>query len=234
MEKPFCATVPAGTRLIETFGWWPGEGPRRWDRHRARMLRSAGRLGFGCNRAELDRVVAGLGPPDVPLRCRVTLDAGGQIEGVGVPFAPAPDVWRVALAPERVSSADCWLGVKTTQRALYDRARAALPEGIDELLFCNERGELCEGTITSLFVIAHTGRKLTPALSSGLLPGILRGEMLDNGWQEAVLTPKDLRKARQIFVGNSFRGLIRAVLEGVSPHGAGGLCQTAPETGIRG
>ena len=216
MEEPFRADIPAGTRLIETFGWWPGEGARRWPLHRARLLRSAASLGFPCDIAELERAVAIIGPSEAPLRCRLTLDADGQIECTTAHFDPAPGVWQLALAPERLSSADPWLGVKTTQRALYDRARAALPAGIDELLFCNERGELCEGTITSIFVIDQDGRKLTPALSCGLLPGVLRQEMLTEGWSEAILTPDDLRRAKEIFVGNSFRGLIRAHLQPVA------------------
>lgn len=213
MEKPFRADIPAGTKLIETFGWWPGEGARRWPLHRARMLRSALSLGFPCDIAELERALASVGPSDVPLRCRLTLDAKGQIECTTAQFDPAPATWRVAIAPERLASADPWLGVKTTQRALYDRARAALPAGVDELLFCNERAELCEGTITSIFVINEHGRKLTPALSCGLLPGVLREQMLRDGWAEAVLTPDELLHAKEIFVGNSFRGLIPARLE---------------------
>jgi 4-amino-4-deoxychorismate lyase len=212
LEKPFCADIPAGTQLIETFGWWPGEGARRWQRHRARLLRSAQRFGFACDGAALDRIFAGIGTGDVALRCRITLDATGRLEGKGVPFAPAGAQWRVAIAQDCLASTDCWLGVKSTQRAVYDRARAAMPEGIDELLFCNEQGALCEGTITSLFVVDPAGRKLTPALSCGLLPGILREEMLETGWQEAILTPGDLHSAREIYVGNSFRGLIRAQL----------------------
>ncbi|MCV2880243.1 aminotransferase class IV family protein [Sedimentimonas flavescens] len=218
MEEPFRADIPAGTRLIETFGWWPGEGARRWPLHRARMVRSAASLGFPCDLAELERAVAGIGPSEAPLRCRLTLDADGQVECTTARFDPAPGIWQVALAPERVSSADPWLGVKTTQRTLYDRARAALPPGIDELLFCNERGELCEGTITSIFVIDQNGRKLTPALSCGLLPGVLREQMLMDGWEEAVLTLEDLRRAKEVFVGNSFRGLIGARLAGRGSH----------------
>src|SRR3546814_9833273 len=57
------------------------------------------------------------------------------------------------------------------------RSRAEFSsEDADEVLLLNERGEVCEGTITNLFVEAETGQFLTPALSSGLLPGVLRAE----------------------------------------------------------
>ena len=112
----------------------------------------------------------------------------------------------MAIHPEPLDAGDPWLGYKTTRRALYDRARAALPEGVDEWLFLNQAGEVCEGTITNLFT-----ETLTPALSSGLLPGVLRAELLGQGWREAVLRPGDLEGAR-LFMGNSLRGLIEARL----------------------
>lgn len=210
MEEPFCADIPPGTRLIETFGLWPGEGARRWGAHRARMIGAAARLGFACAPERLDAAVAGLGAPVAPLRCRLTLDAGGAVEITSAPLGPAAGRWRVALAPERLCADDPWLRVKTTQRALYDRARAALPAGVDELVFCNTDGAICEGTITSVFVEMPDGARLTPALGCGLLPGVLRAEMLAQGWREARLTPADLAAARAVLVGNSLRGLIAA------------------------
>tara|TARA_B100002051_G_C16686755_1_gene613062 strand:+ start:1045 stop:1359 length:315 start_codon:yes stop_codon:yes gene_type:complete len=103
------------------------------------------------------------------------------------------------------------LRLKTTARAPYDAARAALPEGVDEAILLNERGELCEGTITNLF-LKRDGTYLTPPCASGLLPGILREEMLETGAaREAVLQPEDLAQG-EVFMGNSLRGLIPAQL----------------------
>ena len=52
-----------------------------------------------------------------------------------------------------------------------------------------------------------------PALSCGLLPGVLRSELIALGKaREATLGPHDLRAAEELFVGNSLRGLIRARL----------------------
>ena len=139
---------------------------------------------------------------------------GGQAEVTAQPFAPLPEgtVWRVGIARERVRSDDPWRQVKTTERGLYDCARAAMPDGIDELLFLNDNDELCEGTITNIFVETEAGL-LTPPLSSGVLPGILRAELLETGQaREAILTRADLQSAKQIHVGNALRGLIRAAL----------------------
>lgn len=198
-----------GFRLIETLGWHPGEGLRRGDRHLARMARSAAALGIGFDRDAALRALDLAG--DKPLRCRLTLDAGGAFELTTAPLGPAPARWRVALAGARLDPGDPWLRHKTTRRRLYDAARASLPAGIDEMLFLNTAGALCEGTITNVFLDTGSGALLTPDLSAGLLPGILRQELLERGRAaEARLTHSDLHAARRIWVGNSLRGLIPA------------------------
>lgn len=201
--------VPSDTppKIIETLGAHPGEGPRRLRAHLDRMAGTAAALGypFDPGRAEALLDLA----PEAPLRCRLTLDHAGGLERTTAPLGPPPREWRVAIHPERLDAADPWLYRKTTRRALYDTARAALPEGIDEWLFLNRAGEVCEGTITNLFT-----ETLTPARACGLLPGVLRAECLGQGWREAVLRPGDLEGAR-FFMGNSLRGLIPARLVAV-------------------
>ena len=212
MESPLRPPTEPDFCLIETLAFRPGQGFVRQDRHLGRMARSAAAFGlpFDVSAAvETLNTVA----QDRPLRCRLTLDAGGSFEITTGELAANPAEWRLAVAGSRVSASDIWLRHKTTHRAVYDTARASLPQGVDELLFLNERGEVCEGTITNLFLTMPDGRRLTPALSSGLLPGILREELLDNKQvTEAVLTLTDLRNAQTIHLGNSLRGLIRAEL----------------------
>ena len=103
---------------------------------------------------------------------------------------------------------------KTTRRQVYEAARAEFSrEEADEVLLLNQRGEVCEGTITNVFIDIGEPVLVTPALDCGLLPGVLRGEMLEQVTaREAVLTEADLRAAKAIYVGNSLRGLIRARL----------------------
>jgi 4-amino-4-deoxychorismate lyase len=109
------------------------------------------------------------------------------------------------MARERLNSADPWLGHKTTRRAVYDAARAALPQGLDEMIFQNERGEVCEGTITTVFFDRGQGMR-TPPLACGVLPGVLRADL---GAAEEVLLAVDLPRVR-LWVGNALRGLIPA------------------------
>ncbi|TMV09802.1 4-amino-4-deoxychorismate lyase [Ruegeria sediminis] len=212
MESPLCPPAEPGFRLIETLGFRPGQGFARRDRHLARMARSAAALGMPfdpvCARDTLEKAVG-----RTALRCRLTLDVAGKFDLATAPLTDAPPVWRVGVSETRLASGDPWLRHKTTKRAVYDAARANLPAGIDEVLFLNDRGELCEGTITNLFVETRDGRHVTPPLSSGLLPGILRELLLETGEvAEAPLTLTDLQNAKKIHVGNSLRGMIRVEL----------------------
>ena len=218
-ESPLRDRPAAGFELIETLRWQPGDGFVRLDRHLARLENSAWELGFAFRRAAVEaalRDAAGGSDAATPLRVRLTLAEGGAVEASAQPFAPlGPDaVWTLRIAATRLDAGDPLLRHKTTRRAIYEAARAEFSrDEADEVVLLNERGEVCEGTITNVFADLGDGRLLTPALSSGLLPGVLRAEMLEMGRaSEAVLTADDLRRARTIHVGNSLRGLMRAHL----------------------
>ncbi|SMX25949.1 hypothetical protein TRP8649_00021 [Pelagimonas phthalicica] len=209
MESPLCPAEPE-FRLIETFAVYPDRETPLLARHLDRMARSARGLGIPMEIAQIRADIESLNPSE-PLRCRLTLSARGQPELTTSPLPPTPSVWRVAIADQRLDSAEPWLRHKSTRRALYESARAALPDGIDELLFLNERDELCEGTITNLFITTQAGERLTPPLSSGLLPGVLRAHLLDLGqYQTRALTLAELTSASSFHMGNAMRGLIPA------------------------
>ncbi len=196
-----------GLRLIETLAWDGARGVRV-ERHLARLLRGAAALGWACDVAAACAALRE--GRSGPARLRLTLDADGTIEVTEAPLPPAAECWRVGLAAERLASGDPWLAVKSTHRAAYETARAALAPGLDEAILLNERGEVCDGTITTVFFDRGAGL-CTPPLSSGLLPGILREEMLANGLcREEVLLGRDLPSAA-LWVGNSVRGVIPAV-----------------------
>ncbi len=202
MESTLRAGADApGLKLIETFG----HGSARVGLHRARMAASAKALGWRFDPQAFDRVVARTDPQLGP-RLRLTLDCFGTLDLGQAPLPATAALWRVALAQERLLSTDPWLAVKSTRRAVYDAARAALPQGMDEVIFINERDEVCDGSITTVFFDRGDGLR-TPPLSCGLLPGVLRAEM---ACPPEVLLAHDLPKVR-LWVGNSLRGLIPAL-----------------------
>ena len=58
--------------------------------------------------------------------------------------------------------------------------REAIEHGADEGLLLSTTGELCCGSTANLLVQRH-GQWLTPALTSGCLPGVMRAQLLKRG-----------------------------------------------------
>jgi Branched-chain amino acid aminotransferase/4-amino-4-deoxychorismate lyase len=200
--------------LIETLRWEPEQGFLRLDQHLRRLNRSLDALGFlppADPAMALKLAVGG----DEPLRVRLSVSYRGKTEVTTAPFRPEPEgkVWRLRIAGQKLSSDDAFLRHKTTRRDLYEAARAEFSsEEADEVLLLNESGEVCEGTITNLFVEGEDGILLTPAISSGLLPGILRAELIREGKARSMVLKPAALLNRRLFVGNALRGLIPAEL----------------------
>ncbi|MFN3508334.1 MAG: aminotransferase class IV family protein [Allorhizobium sp.] len=200
--------------LIETLRWQPDAGFLRLEQHLRRLSRSADALGFRQPqdvKGKLEKEVSG----STPLRVRLSVTYRGKIEVTAVPFEPMPEatVWKLKVAKTKLQSEDSLFRHKTTRREPYEAARAEFSkEDADEVILLNERDEVCEGTITNIFAEGADGMLLTPPLTSGLLPGVLRAELIrERKARGEVLKLDDLRH-RKLFVGNSLRGLIRAEL----------------------
>ncbi|MBA1140810.1 aminotransferase class IV family protein [Mesorhizobium neociceri] len=207
----------ADFELIETMRWEPSPGFLRFERHLARLYGSAEELGFACDPPRIGEVLANtVGRQQTALRARLALQRNGEVTAAAQPYEAlaADKVWRLQLARIRLNSGDTLLRHKTSRRQVYINARAEyLATRADEVLLANERGEICEGTITNVFADFGDGVLMTPRLDCGLLPGVLRAELLDEGRaQEAIYSYSDLKSAKALFVGNSLRGLIPATL----------------------
>ncbi|MFT3972662.1 MAG: aminotransferase class IV family protein [Amaricoccus sp.] len=211
MEGSLRDDAPPGLQLIETLLWQPATGFARLPAHLARLRASAATLRIAFDDAAVEPLLASVAG-DGPQRVRLTLALDGTPALTSAPLAPTAPAWTLRLAGG-LRSSDPWLRLKTTRRPVHDAERAALPPGIDEALLLNERGEICEGTITNVFADLGEGL-LTPPLACGVLPGVLRAELVAAGTaREAVLRPGDLAHAR-VLVGNALRGLIPARLAG--------------------
>lgn len=210
MQGRIPGPVPKGLTAIETMRAEADGRIALWPLHRDRLRRGCAVVGFPLDEARVQAALDGL-PRGQVLRLRLTVNAAGTVGAVHQPLLPNPTFWRVAISSLRLDSADPWLRIKSSHRPVHDRARAALPCGVDEAILLNERGEVCEGTITSLF-LRRGGRLLTPPLACGLLPGVLRESLVGSGQaEEARLLPADL-KTGEILMGNALRGLIPARL----------------------
>ena len=180
-------------------------------RHMNRLERSAAHFGFDCDTEEIRGAVEAIaqGQTSGLRKLRLVVERDGAFDITADAVAESAAGVRVAMSGERTSSADEFLRHKTTRRALYERGfREAVDAGFDEALFCNERGELTEGSFTNLFVEID-GMLFTPPLSAGLLPGVLREELIEAGkCEERTLLPADLEGADAVYIGNSVRGLM--------------------------
>ncbi len=211
VESAIRPSLPRDFRLIETFAWRRNPGFLNLEAHLARLERGARLFQLDFDRERVDAALDEVGRGAVPLRVRLTLGRHGQIEALGSAFTQGPPIWNAAVARDRLDPADPWLRVKSSQRGLYDRARANLGPDIHEMIFLNHRGEVCEGTIFNVF-LKLGDQLLTPRLSCGLLPGVLRESLLRSGRaREAVLRLEDLDRGT-LMLGNSLRGLCPARL----------------------
>jgi len=194
--------------LIESLRF-DGHGYLLLERHLQRLASSAAYFDFSLDLDSIRERLRNLGQGLSGVqKVRVQLDPDGGITLESQPLAgqdrTAPPA-AIAIAQQRVDSSDPFLYHKTTRRKLYDDQLGSHPECYD-VIFLNERDEITEGSYNTI-VIARSGELLTPALDCGLLPGVLRAELLEVGAvREAVLTLDDLRAAKKIWLVNSVRG----------------------------
>jgi len=190
-------------RLLETMLWEDGE-IFLLDRHLKRLAESAEYFDFKFDPEKICDHLRNLRIKE-PSRIRLLLSKSGEfyVEAASCRWPQQQNV-MLAIAKEPVDSKDVFLYHKTTNRSVYEKAKADFPDADDVLLF-NERGEVTEGGIANI-VVELDGRKVTPPVSCGLLAGTFRDELLESGKIfEEILTFAELKRANRIWVVNSVR-----------------------------
>jgi branched-chain amino acid aminotransferase len=172
-----------------------GGRPFALRRHLERLHRSAQGLGLDVPltdaslRRVVDEVVSAAGL-DIA-RLRITLTGGVSPPGSGrsggeptlivtvTPLTPWPPETTAVTVPWPRNERSALTGVKTTSYAENVLALAeAQKVDASEAIMPNTRGDLCEGTGTSVFVVLD-GRLVTPPLLSGCLAGVTRALVLE-------------------------------------------------------
>ncbi|MGH9374548.1 MAG: aminotransferase class IV [Terriglobia bacterium] len=219
---------------LRLYGGLPFEFGRHWER----MARDAIRLNvpLGCERDAVQRLIVELaranGREEGMARVIVVRNSGGQwalpVDGSLsdlLVFTRELPVWpasfRLQIGPTAVLAGGPFAGAKMLSWAgnsmLMEKARA---EGYDDVLLLNERGEVAECTSANIFAV-HSGKVVTPPLSSGCLPGVTREILLGMGSQagfsisEQPLTLDSLSQANEVFISSTTReaGGVQAVGE---------------------
>ena len=203
-----------GFDLIETMRFDPETGIALLELHLERIKASAGQLGFTFDRHEARNHIHALCfDLTQPHRIRLMASRRGAITLEAAVLDNAwPDPARCIALPLPVDPGDWRLYHKTTDRGFYDDARAvAAMENADEAIFVRDDGLVTEGAISNIFVKDDDGTLLTPPTTLGLLGGVLRRSLIDQGKaREAQLTLADLEGG--FLLGNALRGLAPACL----------------------
>ncbi|MEM9421603.1 MAG: aminotransferase class IV [Pseudomonadota bacterium] len=155
-----------------------------------------------------------------------------DLPGVKAAQSPAsPD--RLLVAPFVRSSGSHTARMKTLSYADNLAAKAwATNEGAADVIFLNERGDVTSTTMANLFVETSDGF-ITPPLSAGILPGIVREVLLRTAPRHGVniqvkrLSMGDLW-SRRLFRTNSLLGVRPAWLD----YGRGAKAPVDKDDGI--
>jgi para-aminobenzoate synthetase / 4-amino-4-deoxychorismate lyase len=201
--------------LLEAVLWTPSGGWFLLERHLGRLSESARffdvPLDMPALRTALEDLRARL--PAEDHKVRIVVDRWGKSAVTAQPLSavPRPAVQKVCLASAPVDSEDPALYHKTADREVFDRELREHP-ACDDVLLWNERGEVTE-SCTANVVADVAGTRITPPVSSGLLAGVYRSLLLEEGViTEGVLPADALRSARSIWLINSVRKWMPAVL----------------------
>jgi para-aminobenzoate synthetase/4-amino-4-deoxychorismate lyase len=179
--------------------------------HLDRMGASACYFGVPWDRSRVERAVREAPTPFGASRGRIRLLPDGRVAVEVLPFVAFGEPRRVALARTPVDPNDPFLCHKTTRRDAYTRAQATRPD-VDDVILWNTRGDITESTIANV-VVEIGGERWTPPRTCGLLPGIARGRLVDDGEvRERVISVEELKAAPRVSLVSALRGEIPAVL----------------------
>lgn len=210
-----------GEGLFETIKL-SGEGLCFWEAHWSRLAASAKALGFDLPAEEavleaLREWIAAEGSDAGIVKLSLLRRAESSVlylygrEALG----SIPD--RVCLQVEtatRLNPASLLMGHKSHNyleaMMLWRRARAA---GYYDCLRLNTEGHLAEASVANLFFL-KAGALYTPAMATGILPGVIRAAVLRLAMEEKLETNEghytltELADAEAVFLTNSVAGIV--------------------------
>ena len=219
--------TPAPDSLIETIRWDPDRedagSPWVWlEEHLDRLAASGAYWGIPFDRSgihrTLDRASEGFTGPG---RARLEIDRSGTISCT---TGEAPEAFRarpgehaseipavLAVSRSAIDASDPRMFHKIGDRAMYERQMRLHPN-VDDVLLVNQFGRVTETTIANV-VFRIDGVWVTPPIEDGLLPGVMRQSLIDDGYvKERSVDVGDAIAADAIAIVNSVRGWRAAML----------------------
>ena len=199
--------------LLETLAWLPNKGIILKERHLERLSLSAKYFDINYNEYQLIKLLENIND-EISLKVRILINKKGEVRIEKYPLKVflENDLIELKLASKPIDKDDIWLYHKTTNRSVYSHAESEIVD-CDDVILWNINEEVTEGTFLNI-AIEKNGQWVTPPVSSGLLAGVMRQNLLDLGEiKEQIITIDELKKTKKIRVFNSVRGICNAVLK---------------------
>ncbi len=194
--------------LIETMRCSPALTPfpvRHLARHLGRLTSSASYFGLPLPDDLEQQILAATDGIDEEGRLRLVLHPDGRIDIDITPLDEFADS-NVSLCVDShpVHTREIRLYHKTTDRQIFEERAHRHPHA-DDVVLVNQRGEVTETTRANLAV--YLDRWYTPPLDCGLLPGVERARLLEEGTlAERVILVGELLQAPRVAIVSSLRG----------------------------
>jgi len=218
LKARFLTGLPRQFTLFETIFATREDGCRHLDLHLKRLQASAAYFDFAWNESAIHQTLEACCrqlPAAKPHRLRLELSHDGKVKLQSGELSPLPAIVNVFIAAHRSDSHDLFLRHKSSVREYYDQAwKEAEQRGGFDMLFFNEHDQLTEGGRSNVFVELD-GRWLTPPLSAGALPGVMRSVLLQDPQLNATerqISRAELLRATRLIVCNALRGAVNAEL----------------------
>ncbi len=214
IKGEFVRQSAASFDLVEAMLFTPEAGIGLLELHLERMKASAAELGFLFDRHKVRNQIQALCfDLQGAAKVRLLLARSGATALEAAPLADGAMAEPIVcgVLPLPVDPGDWRLRHKSSDRSFYDAAReVAEGAGANEALFVRDDGFITEASRSNIFV-EHGDKLATPPLSLGLLPGVLRRSLIEQGKAiEAQIHFDNL--AEGFYLGNSVRGLMKAKL----------------------
>lgn len=208
LKAAFVHQAASPVHLFETMRAQDGRIPLLED-HLKRITDSAEALGFKADPQALrDTVNRAVTSTQGTQRVRMELNRSGGTDVTISELSSWPAEVHLRMSHLKTEASSPHLRHKTTFRPEYQgEYLEAVSAGFTDALFVNTDGELTETCIANLLLFTG-GRWYTPALSCGVLPGVLRSYLLKTGQiQEQPLTLEHLQSSHAVAVCNAIRGV---------------------------
>ena len=204
-----------GIGAFETIAVEQGH-PVLLEHHYERLMRALDFLGISQSlasiRAEVERVLRNTEMQTGRKVLKVTVSTQNTLVSVRENMYSAADYrrgFRTATSGVRRNETSPLTYHKTLNYGdcLMEKRRAKT-EGVDEPVFLNTKGMICEGATTNVFFVKN-GRLITPSVESGILPGIIR-EYICNRCEveQREIVPEEAVQCEEMFLTNSLLGVM--------------------------